>query len=182
MSMRWRSISVVSSFDPAFIRRVRAEGEQARDVALRDVLFLGADAGDRVEVGQADVLHIRRGELFQPLLHAVGEDAHHAQHLSARFAQRVNRVDDAAAGGDEILDDHDLLAAVQTALDAVFAAVILIAGADIAHRQTQQVGGDGGVGDTGGGGTHEHLGLRIFAADGVGDGCTFASLLKYLEP
>ena len=48
--------------------------------------------------------------------------------------------DDAAAGGDEVLDDHDLLALFQLALDLVAAAVILGAGAHVAHGQAAGCG------------------------------------------
>ncbi len=85
------------------------------------------------------------------LVHAVGEDADDAQHLRAGGPQGDHGVQHTAAGGDQVLDDHHPLAGGQLALDLVPAAVILAAGADVAHRQAQQVGGDGGMGDTGGG-------------------------------
>ena len=43
--------------------------------------------------------------------------------------------------------------------------MILVAGANVAHGHTKQVGGDGGVRDAGGGGSHEHLRVGVVLAD-----------------
>ena len=169
MSIKF-SISVFPSIDPAFVRRIVPEFQQTGHILRRDITFLRAHLGDGIQVRQAHVLHAGLRHALHALLHAVGEDAHHAQHLSARFPQGLHGFQHAAAGGDQILHDHDLLALVQTALDAVLAAVVLIAGADVAHGQAQQVGGNGGVGDTGGGGAHQDLRLRILPLHGIGDG------------
>ena len=103
-------------------------------------------------------------------MHAVGKDAHHAQHVGPGVPQRLHHADDAAAGGDQVLNDHHALARLQPALDLILAAVILAAGADISHGQTQNMAGNGGVGDAGGGGAHQHLRCGIELAHGVGNG------------
>ena len=48
--------------------------------------------------------------------------------------------------------------------------MVLLPGADIAHGQAQQVGGDGGMGNPGGGGAHQNLRPRVFPADGLSHG------------
>ena len=101
--------------------------------------------GDDVKVGQAVVLHVGGGEAVKALLHTVGEDARNAQHLRARFAQDAHNVQNAAAGGDEVLDDDDLLARLKAALDLVLAAVVLAGRAHIAHGKAHHVADDGGV-------------------------------------
>ena len=65
-----------------------------------------------------------------------------------------------------VLDDHDFLALFQFALDLVAAAVVLGPGTHVAHGQAEDVGGDGGVGDAGGGGAHQHFAVRVVVADG----------------
>lgn len=89
--------------------------------------------GDDVKVGQAVVLHVRGGKAVKPLLHAVGEDARNAEHLRARFAQDAHNVQNAAAGGDQIFNDDDLLTRLEATLDLILAAVILAGRAHIAH-------------------------------------------------
>ena len=74
-----------------------------------DVILLRRYVGDDVKVGQAVVLHVGGGKAVKSLLHPIGEDARNAQHLRARLAQDVHNVQDASAGGDEVLDDDDLL-------------------------------------------------------------------------
>ena len=91
------------------------------------------------------------GQTVQALLEPVGEDGHDAQNLGAGLPQGLHHFNAAAAGGDQVLHHHDLLALLQLALDAVLAAVVLVAGADIAHGQVHEMAHDGGVGDAGGG-------------------------------
>ena len=111
-----------------------------------------------------------RGQPLQPLLHPVGEDADDAQHLRPRVPEGLHHLNDAASGGDQILHHHHLPALFQPALNLVLPAMVLLSGADIAHGQPQQMGGDGGVGNAGGSGAHERFHVRVFPADGLGQG------------
>ena len=63
-----------------------------------------------------------------------------------------------------------LLAGLETALDLVLTAVVLLAGPDVAHGQAQDMGGDGRVGDAGGGGAHQDLDVGVLLADDVSQG------------
>ena len=105
------------------------------------------------------------GEALETGLEVVGEDGDDAEDVGAGLAEGLDDLDAAAAGGDEVLDDDDLLAGLEAALDAVLASVVLGAGANVAHGQAHQVGADGGVGDAGGGGAHEDLGVGVVAPD-----------------
>ena len=67
--------------------------------------------------------------------------------LRARFTQDVHNVQNASAGGDEVLDDDDLLTRLKAALDLVLAAVVLAGRAHIAHGKAHHMADDGGVGD-----------------------------------
>ena len=59
------------------------------------------------------------------------------------------------------------LAPSPSGLDAVVASVAFRLGAHVAHGQVQDGGGDGGMGDAGGGGAHEHLAFRpVLAHEG----------------
>ena len=109
------------------------------------------------EIHRRGIVGIER--LRHEYLVAVVEDACHC-HL-----QRL-----AAARGDEVFDDNDLLARLEAAFNLVFAAVILAGAADVAHGQAHHLRSDGGVGDTGGAGPHEDLGIRVFAADSLHEG------------
>ena len=160
---------------PRRVRGVVPEGDEPGDVLLPDVALRRRHLGDGVKIGEADVFHPGLRQPLQALFHAVGEDADDAQHLGPGLPQHVHHLDDAAAGGDEVLHYHHPLARLQPALDLVPAAVVLAAGADVAHGQIQQVAGDGGVGDTGGGGAHEDLNRGILPADGLRQGVLHAA-------
>ena len=95
MSIKF-SISVFPSIDPAFVRRIVPEFQQTGHILRRDITFLRAHLGDGVQVAEAHILHTGGGHPLDTLLHAVGEDAHHAQHLSARFPQGLHGLQHAA--------------------------------------------------------------------------------------
>ena len=147
--------------DPALVGGIVAEGDEAGHVFLADVAAFGGHFGDDVEVGEAHVLHIGFGHAFEALLHAVGEDAGHAEHFGTGFTEHLDHVEHGTAGGDEVFDDHDLLAGFEAAFDLVAAAVVLGAGAHIAHGQAHDVAHDGGMGDAGGAGAHEHFAFGV---------------------
>ena len=130
-----------------------------------DVVLLCRDSGDDVEVGQAVVLHVGGGEAVKALLHPIGEDARNAQYLRARFTQDVHNVQNAAAGGDEVLDDDDLLARLKAAFDLVFAAVVLAGRAHIAHGKAHHVADDGRVRDACRACAHQDLRVGVIGAD-----------------
>ena len=123
-------------------------------------MLLCAHAGDGIQICQAHALDLRLDHALNALFHAVGEDAHDAQHLGACLAQRRDRIQHAAAGGDEVLDHDDPLPRLEPALNLIFSAVVLAARAHIAHGQAEQMRGDGGVGDARRGGAHQNLRLR----------------------
>ena len=123
--MRSLVISVRPS-DPAFIRRIVAELADAVRVARLDIVLFDRRFDQRVEIGQADVLHVGRRKTVHRLLHAVGEDADDAEDVGTGFSQGVDDFDDAAAGGDEVFDNDDLLTGFQLPFDAVLAAVVLV--------------------------------------------------------
>ena len=108
---------------------------------------------------------IRGGQPVQALLEPVSEDGCDAENLGTRLPQRLYNFNAAAGGGDQVLHHNDLLALLQPALDAVLAAVVLVAGADVAHGQVHQVAHDGRVSDAGGGRAHQHLRIRVMGAD-----------------
>ena len=80
------------------------------------------------------ILHPGLREALEALLHAIGEDGRHAQHLGPGVAQDLHDLEDAAAGRDQILYDDDLLPREKLPLDLVFPPVVLRTGANIAHR------------------------------------------------
>ena len=88
-----------------------------------------------------------------------------AENFGAGLPQSLHHLNAAAGGGDQVLHHHYLLALFQPALDAVLTAMVLVAGADIAHGQIHEMAHDGGVSDAGGGGAHQHLRLWIVGAD-----------------
>ena len=123
---------LVLSSNPRFVRRVVAELNETRNIVGVDIILFRRYVGDDVKVGQAVVLYVRGGKAVKPLLHAVGEDARNAEHLRARFAQDAHNVQNAAAGGDQIFNDDDLLTRLEATLDLILAAVILAGRAHIA--------------------------------------------------
>ena len=87
-------------------------------------------------------------DAVEAALHAVGEYADDAEDFGSGFAQGLDHLDGAAAGGDEVFDDDDLGAGVHAALDAVRPSVRLCFTADITHRESEDGGRDGSMGDT----------------------------------
>gem|GEM_PF-6047488 len=150
-------------FDPTFILGVVAEGQDAFLPAGGDAaLFLGHVHQD-VQVAKGVVLRIRGCDALQAAFHPVGEDGDDAQHLGAGLPKGLDHLDGAAAGGDEVLDDDDFRAGVHLPLDPVRPAVGLGLAADVPHGQVQDGRRDGGVGDSGCGGTHKHFAIRVIA-------------------
>ena len=170
MSIRCFISRLTFCLDPALVGGVFAEGQQPRDVGLGDVALLRTRAGDGVQIREAHVFDLRGGEPLHALFHAVGKDAHDAEHLRAGLPQHVHDLKDTAARGDQILHHDDLLALFQPPFDLVLAAVVLAGRAHIAHGKAHHMADDGGVGDAGRGRAHEHLRLRILAPDRLGDG------------
>ena len=77
---------------PAFVGRIVAESDEFCAVALADIPFLDGDFEQCVERAKADGAHSGFRHFILARLHPVGEYADHAQHLCARFAERVNRL------------------------------------------------------------------------------------------
>ena len=107
---------------------------------------------------------------LQALFHAIGKDTHDPQHLSPSFPDGLHHLDDAAAGGNEVLNDHHLLSRLQLSLNTVVTAMILGASPDVAHGKAQQVSRNGGVGDAGSAGPHQDLGLGKLSLYRIGNG------------
>ena len=105
------------------------------------------------------------GKPVQTLLEAVGEDRDDAKNFRAGIPQSLHHLNAASGSGDQVFHHHYLLALFQPALDAVLTAMVLVAGADIAHGQIHEMTHNGGVSDACGGGAHQHLGLWIVGAD-----------------
>ncbi len=89
------------------------------------------------------------------------EYARYTEHLGSRLTKRLHHLDAAVARGDEVLDDHHLLALLQATFYAVRTAVVLGAAAHVSHRQVEQRGRNGRMRDAGGAGTHQHLAFGI---------------------
>ena len=138
---------------------------QPLDILRLDLPFLGGHFTDGVEVGQGVIDDMGGGQAVQALLEPVGEDGRDTEDFGAGLPQGLHHFDAAAGSGDQILHYDDFLPLFQFALNAVLAAMVLVAGADVAHGQVHQVAHDSGVGDAGGGRAHQHLHIRVMGAD-----------------
>ena len=83
MSIKLLTFSIlVLSANPALVGGVVPEGENPGDILRLDIALVRRRLGDYVEIGEADVPHVRSGEAVEALFHAVGEDADNAKYYS----------------------------------------------------------------------------------------------------
>ena len=153
----------------AYMLEKNPELNQPDNVFLLDIVLLHCNSSDHIKICQAHVLHVCRGQPLETLFHAVGEDAHHTEHLRACRAQNLHHVQNASAGGNEVLHHYDLLTLFKSSFDLVLPAMVLARAADIAHWKLHHVSDNGRVRDTCRARAHKHLRLRIFALNGLHD-------------
>src|SRR3712207_5403314 len=99
---------------------------------------------------------------------AVGVRRYHAHYLAACSAQCLYSFERAAAGADEILDYHHLLARFELPLDEVLHAMVLGLRAYVDEWQTEFVGHEGSLGDGPCGYAGHYLGLWKMLKHGMG--------------
>ena len=137
------------------------------DVLIGDIAGLFGLGHDVLIVGQRDELHPGLVEGLGGHGEAVSVAGHHAHHLEAGLSQGFYGLERAAAGGDQVLNDHHFGPCGQCAFDEIAHAVVLGLGADVAERQCQRVGHEGALGDGAGGNTGYGRGLGEVFEDGM---------------
>ena len=101
--------------------------------------------------------HFGLCESFGGFIESIGEDAHHAFHFAARFAQCFYGVEAALAGAHEVFHHHHTAPHGEIALHLVLHAVVLGAAAHINEGKTQIVRYQCTVGYAARGHTSDHV-------------------------
>ena len=89
------------------------------DIIGADVAGFYGDFDQRIIVGRRYVLYVCGRQPVKALLQAIGENRRDTQDFRARFAQHIDDVDAAAAGGDQIFDDDDLRPRLAASLNLI---------------------------------------------------------------
>ncbi|MNM70164.1 hypothetical protein D3C81_817880 [compost metagenome] len=126
-----------------------------------NVAALHGNVDQRRIVGQGLQRDARIGKGLHGFVQLIAEDRQYGQRLRPGVANGLRRLNRAAAGGDQILDDDNLLPRFDQTFDLILFAVPFGLIANVGHRQAQLLRSERRVRDAGRCRSGDHLGIRV---------------------